>query len=76
MQFLDQFLKGQVLMSIRSQAHFPHPSQKIAKSRITRKAGAQHQRVDEKSYQTFGLQPVTVSDRRTYDEVVLVRVAL
>ena len=76
LQFLDQPVEGQVLMAIRPQTDFPHPPQELPKTGIAGKVRPQDQCVDEESDQPFGLQPVTVGDRRTHDQVVLTRVAI
>ena len=75
-QFLDEPIKGQILMAIRTQTHLPHPPQELPKTGIAGKVRPQNQCVDEESDQPFGLHPVTVGDRRTDDKVVLTRVAI
>ena len=75
-QFLDQPIKGQVLMAIRPQTYLPHAPQELPKTGIAGNVRPQDQCVDEESDQPFGLQPVAVGDRRAHDQVVLTRVAI
>ena len=51
LEFLHQFLKGQVLVLIGVQSHLTHAAQQLQKTGITRKVGTQDQGVYEKTDQ-------------------------
>src|SRR5260370_22061902 len=54
-----QLLKRQILMCVGSERHFPHALQKLAKSRITGKVGAQDKSVYKETDQAFDFRTGT-----------------
>src|ERR1700722_6870147 len=73
-QFFHQTLEGQVLMFIGSQRRLPHASQKLTEGLLSLQLRPQHQLVDEKSDQPFGLPPVAVRDVGPHHDIALSRI--
>ena len=69
-ELLDELLEGQVLVGVGSEGRVAHPREQLAKGRIARQVGAQHQRVDEEPDQALQLGAAAPGDRRADRDVV------
>ena len=72
---LDQFVKGQLLVSVRPHHAFVYPADHFAERRIAAQIGPQCQRVDEESDHLFQLFVGPVGRDRAYGNVLLPAVA-
>src|SRR5215217_1510658 len=63
-------------MRVSFERRLSYLTNQLIKSWIVRKVRAQHQCIDEKPNQSFDLGPVAIGNRRTYQNVFLVTVAV
>src|ERR1051325_3915906 len=75
LQLFYQPLKRQLLMRVCSEADFLHATQHVAERGLARKVCAQHESIDEKSYEALDLLTITSRDRSADQHVRLPAVA-
>ena len=69
-QFFDQLLEGQILVSIGLQGGFPHALQEEEKAGVAREIAAQDQRIDEKADQSFQFWTCAIGDGRGDHDII------
>jgi hypothetical protein len=74
-QLLDQLFERRVLVQVGGQRGLAYPAEQLAEGGGGRQISPQDQGVDEKSDQSFSLDPVASGDRGAYREIVLAAVA-
>src|SRR6185503_18487314 len=70
-QFFNQSLKRHILVSVRSEGHFPHSPQQLAETRIAGEVCAQRQRVHEEPDQSFHFSTCAIRNSCPHHDVFL-----
>jgi len=75
LEIFDEFLEGQVLMGIRANRGLSGPGEEFPKAGFAAQVAPQHNRVDEKTDQSFQFTTGPAGDRRSHRDTILSAVA-
>ena len=75
LEFSDQLLEGQVLVSVRPESHLAGSSQQFMKAGVTVEPGPEHHHVSKEPHNTGNFRTEAVGHRASHRDILLPRVA-
>src|SRR6266550_4390976 len=75
LEFTDELLEGQVLVSVRPESHLACSLQQLTKGEVALESRPQHHHVGKESHDTGNLGADAVGHRASHRDILLPRVA-